>query len=603
MDIPILCYHRIDKPDPRTTLCVSVQSFDEQMAYLAKNGYKVVSLEDIILHKKGRIELPYKSVAITFDDGYLDNYNNAFPILKKYGFTATIFIVAGLVGKTNKWDESPSFPAVELMDWQQICQMSACGITFGSHGLNHKPLSKPKFLLRLPFEIGLSKNIIENKIHRPVNFFGYPYGRDNYIVEVFVKAHGYKGACIVNKRSFNDKTDSSPYRLKRVEINTVRSSIDEFIKVIELATSPRLNILQVCTHYAGGGQEIYSARLAMKLKEAGHNVIFVLRRDGFLNDYCKDSGLTVEFARIRSALDLKSIFTLIKLIKKHNIDIVHGHIAKEYWAIVIAAGLTHIKVVLTRHLIIPFNRTTHWIAKKANSIIAVSEAVKDTIVRENIIPQEKIKVIYNGVDTNLFSPASGLEIDEIRKYYGFDKDDFIIGNVGHMGCKGQYEIIMAMEDVCKKYPNIKCIFVSETSTVPLYEKLASKLGIRNNIFFKGFQKDISKIMKMIDLFCIMPSIEAFGIVIIEAMACARPVIGANTGGIKEIINDNVTGFLVFREDIKALSKAITFMIENKKEAAMMGLEGCNLVKRKFDLKDHISRTEEVYYQILLKAGN
>jgi len=590
MDIPILLYHRIDDIDARTTLCVPPQRFQEHMAWLSENSYNVVSLSDIVSHKKGKVKLPAKSVAITFDDGYLDNYTNAFPVLKKYGFGATIFLPAKFIGGESEWDRSPSWPTAKLMDWHQIKEMSANGIAFGSHSMTHLRMSKPKFIFRLYKEIGLSKKILEDKLKKKIDFFSFPFGKYNAAVKLFVRAFGYKGACIV-KGQLRD--DSDPFRMKRIEINTQNSPLENFIKAVTAYDRPKFNIMQVCTHYAWGGQEIYPARLALKLKERGHNVVFVLCKGGFLDEKLKGSGLTIEFLRTRSALDLNAIFTFVRLIKKHRIDILHVHVGREYIAAIIAAKLSGKKIVLTRHLLTPLRKLTQRIVNKSDAIVAVSEVVKDTLAKDGLISRDKIKTIYIGIDTNLFRPGAE-DRAQARRSFGINEDDFVIGNIGHMGCKGQESVVIALGEVIKKYPNVKCVFITEVISDKLLDALIDKCGVRNNLVLREYQEDIPRIMRMIDIFCIAPRFEAFGMALVEAMACAKPVIATNVGGIKEIVTDKFNGLLVPQNDNAALLDAIIYMIENKEEALKMGLNACKTAREKFDSENHVKIIEEFY---------
>lgn len=130
--IPVLMYHKIS-PSPKSGglgMRVTPESFNLQMLYLVKNGYHTVRLTELTGFIKEDKTLPSKSIVITFDDGYLDNYKYAFPILKKYGFTATVFVVADYISETNDFDVVKKLqPVNKLLGWNEIDQMSAYGIT------------------------------------------------------------------------------------------------------------------------------------------------------------------------------------------------------------------------------------------------------------------------------------------------------------------------------------------------------------------------------------------------------------------------------------------------------------------------------------------
>lgn len=597
LDIPILLYHKVNDFKDESPLRVSGKHFLEHMDYLKTHGFQVVSLDDIVSYKKGSIKLPQKSIAITFDDGYEDNYTHAFPILKKYDFRATIFLVAHLIGKTNQWDAIKSMPSAMLMNENQILEMSAAGISFGSHGLDHRRLNRLKTLPYLWQEIKNSRQKIESILKKPVVFFCYPYGKFNKLAKFLVKACGYQGACALkDKKTTRTQLNSDIYALHRIEIHSRNSSLDLFTKLIEDTLRPKLNILQVCTKATLGGMESYAVTLAAKLKERGHRVIFALRKDSPLEIKAKQNGLVIEYLKIMGSIDLKSIRILVQLIKNHAIDIVHVHASRDYYSAILAAKLTRRKIVVTRHLLSSLHSLTLRMLKRADALIGVSQAAKNSLTQSGMISSHQVEVLYNGINMKIFHPRE--KCVELRKTFGFKEDDFIIGNIGRMGDKGQEELVYALQGICEKYPQTKCLFISQLSSVPNLEGLAAKLGIRDHFVFHGYREDIPEILAMIDLFVIAPRVESLSLVLIEAMACKKPVIGTRVGGIPELIQDKVNGLLVPPQDVQALSGAIEWIISHPDETSKMVLRAYKIVKEKFDLEHAIDQTEAVYEQIL-----
>lgn len=216
--VPILMYHKVN-PDGRSGglgLRVPPDRFAEQMEYLHDNEYRTISLFDLVSFLKEGGELPPRPVVITFDDGYLDNYLYAFPVLKKYGFTATIFVVASYVGKTNLFDVKAGLqPENPLAGWEQLKEMAAYGITIGSHTLDHPRLTRlsPEKAFR---EIKESREKIEKELGRPVLFFSYPYGSYNEEIVRMVEKSGYLAA--VTTAQGTATPGSNPYTLKRIRV-------------------------------------------------------------------------------------------------------------------------------------------------------------------------------------------------------------------------------------------------------------------------------------------------------------------------------------------------------------------------------------------------
>ncbi len=205
--VPVLMYHSVKQEVPAgNRLIVSSAAFDRQMEFLKRNHYNVVPLEEVVRLVKGKQAVPARTVVITFDDGYADNYSVAFPVLKKYGIPATIFIIVNEVGRPG------------MLTWEQIRIMRDSGlISFGSHTLNHPYLVDVTSLEELKKELIGSRRVLEEKLGRPVNTFCYPGGGFNQRVRQAVIDAGYTAAVASNpgKRFANDDL----FALKRLRIS------------------------------------------------------------------------------------------------------------------------------------------------------------------------------------------------------------------------------------------------------------------------------------------------------------------------------------------------------------------------------------------------
>lgn len=201
-DIPVLNYHKID--NYHHALSISPSEFEEQIKYLYDNGYQSISPDELILNLKYGKALPEKPILITFDDGYADNYYNAYPILKKYNFTATIFIVTNLVGHDSRF-----------VTWDQVREMYKNGINFGSHTANHVPLTSlsPD---KIESELVNSCGEIKRQLGVAPKYFAYPTGAYNLQVEDIVQKTGYEAAFTIRYGQVSAKSDI--YALERIPI-------------------------------------------------------------------------------------------------------------------------------------------------------------------------------------------------------------------------------------------------------------------------------------------------------------------------------------------------------------------------------------------------
>ena len=201
--IPVLMYHSIIKGKSSSN-CLSIKTFEEQMKYLKDNGYQTISLTDLYNYFMWQKPIPEKSVVLTFDDGYENNYTNMFPVLKKYNFKATIFVITSKIDKYHKFLKS-----------KQLLEMSKYGIDIENHTVYHedlKRLSKDKQLKTLI----QSKKYLEKTLNKQINFFAYPYGRYNKSAIEAVKKAGYTMA-FTTYGSWSSKLDGI-LSLHRVDI-------------------------------------------------------------------------------------------------------------------------------------------------------------------------------------------------------------------------------------------------------------------------------------------------------------------------------------------------------------------------------------------------
>jgi peptidoglycan/xylan/chitin deacetylase (PgdA/CDA1 family) len=193
---PVLMYHRIvsakEGPDPYR-LSISREAFEAQMNYLKENGYQSVPVHSLAQTAESGVRLPSKSVVITFDDGYLETYQYAFPILQEYGLTATVFVVSDYLGKGNDWDRGRS-RRLCLMDASQVREMSDAGIYIGSHSITHRSLVLMS-RAEAKKEIEESKKALEDLLGREVPSFAFPFGLSTNTYRIMARDAGYRAAC------------------------------------------------------------------------------------------------------------------------------------------------------------------------------------------------------------------------------------------------------------------------------------------------------------------------------------------------------------------------------------------------------------------------
>jgi peptidoglycan/xylan/chitin deacetylase (PgdA/CDA1 family) len=186
--VPTLVYHRIADEFDWSITRQKIGQFERGIQFLHDRGYQSADL--VGNNSTGETQ---KKVFITFDDGYQNVYFNALPILRKFGFTACIFVVTGYVGRKGDWDYAWGRHKKMHLSWQQMEEMVRAGFSFGSHTVNHPDLTKiPRQFVR--YELRKSKDTLEQKLGQKVNFVSYPFGRYDRHVEEEAQQAGYLSA-------------------------------------------------------------------------------------------------------------------------------------------------------------------------------------------------------------------------------------------------------------------------------------------------------------------------------------------------------------------------------------------------------------------------
>jgi len=186
---PILGYHSID--DSGSSISIAPSQFGKQMNFLYKNEYKTITLKDYLDSIMMNQPTPRKSIVLTFDDGYKNNYDIAFPILRVFGFTATIFLVTGFMGKTDSWEKDKGIADFPLLSWNEVLEMKKYGIDFQPHSHSHLLLTNLTGD-EIKAEVVRSKKEIESRLNKKAEVFCYPYGKYGDKVIKILKDLGFK---------------------------------------------------------------------------------------------------------------------------------------------------------------------------------------------------------------------------------------------------------------------------------------------------------------------------------------------------------------------------------------------------------------------------
>ena len=331
-------------------------------------------------------------------------------------------------------------------------------------------------------------------------------------------------------------------------------------------------------HIGGVGVHIHS--LSKELIKQGHEVYVITYPHKDIKDIdgihvIGTKGINIPGLRgLLFGINAKK--ALKKLVKEENIDIIHGHyLFPAGWAAVQAGKSTGTKTYVTAHGSDMFElyknqRFTRPLIKKvlkdADVVLAVSNALKDEIIKTNIENiEEKTKIHWNSVDIDKFKTTNDNEDkfkEELVKAFDIDRDKPIILFVGNVIKRKNVDLLLEAKKEMKTKANLVIVGDGpELSKLKDKANNAETAGELENVYFTGARKDIEDVIPSCDLLVLPSFTESFGLVLIEALSCGKPVIGSNIGGIKEIITEDV-GLLIDPNDSTDLANAIDRILED-----------------------------------------
>lgn len=201
--LPILTYHRVGPLTGDHVPTVSPEAFERHLRWLARVRYRVLGLGDVVDRLARGAPFPRRSAVITFDDGYEETYTVAWPLLKRFGVPATVFVATEEVGRKG------------FATWEQLAEVARDGLAIGSHTRHHSYLPLVD-RARLSDELVESKRIIETRIGHPAHFLSYPVGGFTSDIQAVARQAGYRAACTTNRTASPHAVDR--FALRRIKM-------------------------------------------------------------------------------------------------------------------------------------------------------------------------------------------------------------------------------------------------------------------------------------------------------------------------------------------------------------------------------------------------
>lgn len=304
---------------------------------------------------------------------------------------------------------------------------------------------------------------------------------------------------------------------------------------------------------------------------------------------------------------------IAKIVKKYNLELIHAHFAyPEGFAALLAKNLVRTPLVLTLHgydiLTEPsinygirlekrYDEIVRKVFAEADRVFVASKYVHKTALRAGCDPH-RLVLLANGVDVKRFNPD--LDGSFVKKRLGIIDQPIVFTLRWHEPKNGIEYLIKAVPFVMREIPNAIFIIGGSGIMRKYHEKLAKKLQVNQHVLFVGHipAAELPLYYAACDVFVIPSILEAFGLVAVEAMACGKPVVGTNVGGIPDIIINGVNGFLVEPKNPQSIAEKIIILLKNPELRRKMGISARKIATEKFNIQKRIDKLLSTYNNLL-----
>lgn len=373
-----------------------------------------------------------------------------------------------------------------------------------------------------------------------------------------------------------------------------------------------MRILHVITTINRGGAENHLASLVEGQARTHKVSIAYLKGDGYWTSRFREMGASTVNLGMGFYGDPAPLLRLRSVIRAWSPDLLHAHLPPaELYARLALLGTSpeRLPMVISKHNDESFFKKPghrlvgRWVARRAGRIIAISRAVGNYMRTQGMVDRPgKLATIHYGLDAECFAPKDAGQPDQIRSGWGVGSDEYLVGTVARLVPQKSLHVLLdgfARYLAQAKRP-ARLVMVGKGPLESELKSQAESLGLGDRIIWAGFREDIPSVMRSLDVFALTSSYEGFGLVLLEAMAAGRAVVGTRVSAIPEVVDHGKTGILVSPGDSMEVAEAL-LALEDPATRGPMGAEGRIRASGCFSLERMLESTEDVYKAMLAGA--
>ena len=350
--------------------------------------------------------------------------------------------------------------------------------------------------------------------------------------------------------------------------------------------------------WRGGQSQVLLTVLG--LRAAGHRAALVAHPAGELWRRASEGPDLIPIA-VRSEMDLSAAWKLSRVVKQLGPAIVHAHdphaVAIAALALSMSTETVKPRLVAARRVDfhLKTNALSRWKYRQVERFICSSDAIRRMLVADGV-PEALTITVREGIDIERVAAAPAADL---HAEFWLPHHAPIVGNVAALvPHKGQTHLIEAAALVVRKVPDARFVIAGEGDLRPSLERLIKERRLEKHVFLAGFRPDVLSVHKAFDIFAMSSVTEGLGTSVLDAMACAKPVVATAAGGIPEAVVDGVTGVLVEPRDHDAMARALIALLADEDARTRMGAAGLRRVRDEFSIERLVRETLHVYEHVL-----
>lgn len=369
-----------------------------------------------------------------------------------------------------------------------------------------------------------------------------------------------------------------------------------------------MKILLLTTHLNIGGIGTYTVSLAKALKAKGMEV-FVGSSGGVLISELTQGAISHININMRTKSELspkvfRAVFEITDIVRRLNIDIIHCQTRITQVIGFIVSRLCKVHFISTCHGFFRRNIGRFLFPCWGEMVIAISNAVRENLISYFKVDENRIKLIYNAIDIKKFlKDFSEDEKVKLKDKFGLRRDYNIIGTVARFTPdKGHDALIYGLFEMLKKKPNIQMVFIGDGKEKKRIVDIVQRLNLSEHVIFIKPQINTANVLSVMDVFMFTPARkEGMGLVLLEAFASGKPVVATNVGGIPDVVENGVNGFLIEPSRPELLVEPTLKLLKDKELYKKMSQLAIETAVRKFSINGMADKVETLYKEVMTRG--